>query len=120
MGVYQALMASKGHPTAENVFNAVQEEFPTISFDTVYRTLVTFSKIGIIEVVEGHGAPKRFDVNPDHHHHFYCIGCGRIVDFSSEAMDKIPVPAEIEQNYRVVSKRMILKGYCKQCRDRAE
>lgn len=115
MAVYQALMEAEGHPAAEDVFNVVKEEFPNISFDTVYRTLVTFSEIGIIDIVEGHGAPRRFDVNPDNHHHFYCIGCGRIIDFYSEAIDQARIPAEINQKCRIFSKRMVLKGYCNAC-----
>ena len=119
LGVYQALMENEGHPTAEDIFKAIRDEYPSISFDTVYRTLLTFSEIGIIEVVEGHGAPKRFDVNPDHHHHFYCFGCGRIMDFHSEEMDAVRIPPEIEKKFRVLNKRMILKGYCDKCKNRA-
>ena len=119
VGVYQALMEIDGHPTAEDIFNVIRDEFPNISFDTVYRTLMTFSEIGIIEIVEGQGAPKRFDVNPgDHHHHFYCIGCGRIMDFHSDEMDAVKIPAQIESRFRVLNKRMIVKGYCDQCKGR--
>jgi len=115
MAIYQALLEAEGHPTAEDMCNAVRDEFPNISFDTVYRTLVTFSEIGLTDIVAGHGGPRRFDTNPDNHHHFYCIGCRRIFDFESEAMDQIPIPAEIDRKCRILSKRMILKGYCHKC-----
>jgi len=118
MAVYRALMEAQGHPSADDIFNDVKHEFPNISFDTVYRALMTFSEIGIIDTVEGHGAPKRFDVNPDGHHHFYCIGCGRIIDFYSEAMDQAKIPSEIKRKCRILGRRMVLKGYCDECRKR--
>jgi len=115
MVIYKALMGSKIHPSAETIHKIVKEEFQSISLDTVCRTLVIFTEIGIIHSVEGHGDPKRFDPNLKPHHHFYCVGCGELIDFYSEELDQVKVPGDIEKQFMIISRRMVLNGYCKTC-----
>ena len=61
VAIYRELIQSKQHPTANLMFRTIKKAFPNISFDTVNRTLLTFSEIGVVDVVEGFGGPKRFD-----------------------------------------------------------
>jgi len=114
--VFNALADAEDHPSADAVYQKVKKEFPNISFDTVNRTLIVFSEIGLVEVVEGQGDPRRFDPRMEHHHHFYCVRCGKITDFLSEELNQIEIPPHIEQDFTVISKRMVLKGYCTDCR----
>ena len=93
----------------------VRRVFPNISFDTVNRTLLTFAKIGIASVVEGHGDPKRFDPNTDTHHHFRCIKCSNIIDFCDSHYDRLKVAKAIGKNFRVLKKRVVLEGICNKC-----
>jgi Fur family peroxide stress response transcriptional regulator len=113
--IYREISASKDHPSADMVFQAVRKDYRNISFDTVYRTLVTFKEIGLIDVVEGQGGPKRFDSNMGVHHHFYCLKCNTIVDFYCDDYDRLIIPAEIREKYTVLSKRVILNGLCNRC-----
>ncbi|MEZ4550746.1 MAG: transcriptional repressor [Desulfobacterales bacterium] len=87
-----------------------------ISFDTVNRTLLTFAEIGIVDLAEGHGTPRRFDTNLVPHHHFFCIKCGRLTDFICKAYDNLEIPEKIKENFTITSKRVVLKGICDACR----
>jgi len=114
--IYEALMAvEKVHPSAEMMFQSVKERIPSISYDTVNRILLKFAEIGLIDVVEGHGGPRRFDADRDNHHHFHCIQCGRIIDFPSVDCDNIKIPDGIEENFRIMSNRVVLTGICNNC-----
>lgn len=73
VGIYRALIHSNQHPTADLMFRTVKEDFPNISFDTVNRTLLTFAGIGVVDVVEVFGGPKRFDPDITDHHHLHCL-----------------------------------------------
>ena len=115
IAVYQELIKSKKHPSAEAMFQAIKKVFPSVSFDTVNRTLLTFAQIGLIDVVEGQGGPRRFDPNRNKHHHLHCVQCGKIVDLYNERYDKLEVPKEIENRYRVLSKRVVLNILCDRC-----
>jgi len=113
--IFQELLKAKDHPTADDIYKRIVKKIPNISFDTVNRTLWTFSKIGIIKVVEGSGQAKRFDPDIGIHHHFRCIRCGRIIDFHNEDYNNIAVPAEINERFTVTSKKVVLEGLCGKC-----
>ena len=114
--IYQELLKSKDHPSAEVLFQRVNKVIPDISLDTVNRTLLTFSKIGIANLVEGYGEARRFDPHIKNHHHFRCINCNAIKDFNYEPYDDIIVPGDIKKRYRVISIKVLLEGYCSKCR----
>jgi len=115
--IYQELLKSETHPTADAIYQLVTKEHPHISFDTVNRTLLTFSKIGIVDIVEGFGGAKRFDPNVSRHHHLHCIQCGKIIDFKSRTYDNLEVPGNVGEKFQVISKRVVLKGICSACLD---
>lgn len=114
--IFKTLTEAKNHPSADIVYQEVRAGFPNISFDTVNRTLMTFAEIGIIDLVEGRGDPRRFDPNLTPHHHFYCVRCGKIRDFYIRDMDQIELPEDIVQKFSIISKRLVLNGYCDQCK----
>ena len=114
--IYQELLKAKDHPTTDDIYKRIVKKIPNISFDTVNRTLLTFSKIGLTNVVEGYGQAKRYDPDVDIHHHFRCIQCGSIIDFHNKEFDNITVPEEINKQFTVISKKVVLEGLCSKCR----
>ncbi len=114
--VYEEILRAKEHPSADLVYSRLKRAFPNISFDTVNRTLLTFSKIGIINVVEGYGQPKRFDPNVSSHHHFRCVKCNAIIDFYNKSYDDMKVPKDILKKFTVLNKKVVLEGLCDKCR----
>jgi Fur family peroxide stress response transcriptional regulator len=117
--IYKELLKSKDHPNTEVLFKRVKNIIPDISLDTVNRTLLTFSKIGIVNIVEGYGEPRRFDPNIENHYHFRCIKCNAIVDFDYKSYDNIEVPEKINKKFVVLNKKVLLEGYCNKCRKKA-
>lgn len=116
MAVYRALIESTEHPCAEAVFRQVRQTFPSISLDTVNRTLLTLSDIGAAFVVEGSGDAKRFDANLKTHQHFKCVKCRRIIDFHHEAFDSLDIPENLTSRFTVLRKTVYLEGYCDLCK----
>ena len=116
--IYQELLKAKDHPSADIIYRRLVKKIPNISFDTVNRTLVTFSKIGIANIVEGYGQPKRYDPDMNIHHHFRCIHCNNIIDFHNKNYDNIAVPEEINRQFTVINKKVVLEGLCDKCRRR--
>jgi Fur family peroxide stress response transcriptional regulator len=118
MAVYEALIKTNKHPSAEMVFQKVREAIPNISLDTVNRTLLTLSRIGAAFIVEGSGDAKRFDANLENHQHFKCVECKRILDFHHEPFDKIEVPKSITKKFKVLRRTVYLEGICDLCKRR--
>jgi len=120
MAVYKALIESKEHPSAEAVYRNIKKRLPNISLDTVNRTLLTLSEIGVAFVVEGSGDARRFDGNLESHQHFKCIKCKRIIDFYHKPFDNIPIPKSINKKFTVLKKTVYLEGICDSCRKERE
>jgi Fur family peroxide stress response transcriptional regulator len=116
--IYQELLKAKDHPSADIIYKRIVEKIPNISFDTVNRTLLTFSKIGIANIVEGYGQPKRYDPDINIHHHFICIQCNNIIDFHNKEYDNITVPEELQKQFLVTNKKVVLEGLCSKCKRR--
>ena len=116
--IYQELLKAKDHPSADIIYKRIVKKIPNISFDTVNRTLLTFSKIGIANIVEGYGQPKRYDPDMGIHHHFRCMQCNSIIDFHNKDYDNIAVPEDINRQFKVINKKVVLEGLCDKCRKR--
>ena len=114
MAVYRALIESREHPSAENLFRQVRQELPNISLDTVNRTLLTLNQIGVAYTVEGSGDSKRFDGNIDDHQHFKCVKCKKIVDIYDENFGEIQTPAVLN-GCSVLRKTVYFEGICDSC-----
>jgi Fur family peroxide stress response transcriptional regulator len=109
------LLKSNDHPNAEALHKRVKKIIPDISLDTVNRTLITFSKIGIIKDVEGYGEPRRYDPNIENHHHFRCLICSSLIDFEYKPYNDIIIPGDINKRFTVHNKKVLLEGYCDKC-----
>jgi Fur family peroxide stress response transcriptional regulator len=116
--IYQELLKAKDHPSADIIYKRLVKKIPNISFDTVNRTLLTFAQIGIANIVEGYGQPKRYDPDMNTHHHFRCIQCNSIIDFHNKEFDNLTVPEEINKEFTVINKKVVLEGLCSKCRRR--
>ncbi len=114
--IYEALVNDKAHPSADVVFQRIRKNIQNISFDTVNRTLLSFVDLGLLKVVEGYGRPKRFDPDTDSHHHFQCVKCNKIIDFSDKALDAIEIPKDIKNRFTVTGKKVVLEGFCDSCK----
>ena len=113
--IYDELLKAKDHPSADDLYKRVRKVLPNISFDTVYRTLLVFSDIGIVKLVEGYGELKRFDPDIENHHHLRCVQCQKIIDFCNQSYDALKIPAEFEKEFTILNKRVVLEGICKEC-----
>lgn len=114
--IFKELHKSKDHPSAEVLYKRVKKIIPDISLDTVNRTLLTFSKIGIVNIVEGYGDARRYDPDRTSHHHFRCVNCHSIIDFDYKPYDDIIIPGDIQKKHTVFNKKVLLEGYCHKCR----
>jgi len=113
--ILKILESSHTHPAAEDVYEKIRELFPSISFDTVYRTLSLFERHGVIKKVHHLADKTRYDTNMRHHHHFVCVRCKKIIDFTWEGIDEVPMPDEVENWGKVEDRYVELRGICQEC-----
>ncbi len=113
--IFKELAASEDHPDAETLFRAVQQRVPTVSLDTVYRTLWMLHGLGLVKTLGPQRDAIRFDANLDRHHHFVCMHCGLVRDFQSSALNSLKVPEAVEDFGTVVDAQVEVRGICAKC-----
>ena len=116
--IFLLMASSKNHPSVEEIYKSIKIALPMISLDTVYRTLTTFEKAGIISRVHALDDRVRFDANLKIHHHLICTNCRGIVDFYWPAFDSIKLPPETNEWGAIQVKQVEIRGICTKCSKR--
>ena len=113
--VYEALLETRDHPNAVQVFNRVQRKMPTISLATVYNCLETLAQCGLVRQVTLDRGPSRFCANRHQHGHFVCTTCGQVHDVDLPDSAELAKIWQIPSEYVVNQFEFSLRGLCPQC-----
>ncbi len=113
--VFREVAATEEHPDVETIYERVRRRMPTVSLDTVYRTLAMLEEKGLLKRLELFSGRARFDANTQVHHHFICTRCGKVRDFASEGLDALSTPREAKAFGRVRSLHLQARGVCNEC-----
>ena len=113
-------MSSIDHPSADQVYEVVVRAMPGISRTTVYRTLETLVRMGIITKAPHPSSVARYDPRLETHHHLICQRCDAVIDITDERLDSLPVPDTSALGFEVLDVRVQLRGMCRRCRERKE
>lgn len=114
------VLLEEGHPpTAQELFERVRADYPSISLDTVYRNLGLLTDVGLVHQINlkaGERARFEFVGDSRHHHHLVCIQCGQFtcLDFCPLAEDVVAQAAR-DHGFRVVGHAFELYGHCADC-----
>lgn len=99
--------------SAKEIQNQLKQDFPSISYDTIYRNLHTLSDIGVFEqtTLENEMHYKIACVT-HHHHHFICERCG-----DTQIIEYCPVEKWQRElgGLQINSHKVELYGYCLNC-----
>jgi Fur family peroxide stress response transcriptional regulator len=113
--VYLELLRSSDHPAAEVLHKRLLLKIPTISLDTVYRTLATFEQHGLIARVQTVQSHARFEARLKHHHHLICSVCNEIRDFQWEHFERLSLPEDLREWGTASNKQVVVYGFCSKC-----
>ena len=107
------LVEHTGHPTAAEIFEAVNRVDPRSSRATTYNNLRDLVKAGLVREVAVEGRAGRFDATGMRHHHFICDSCGSVEDVD---WYDVPKPASRSLGKRMVREcQLIFRGLCTKC-----
>ena len=110
------LMKNGSHPTAAEIFKAVNHADPRCSRATTYNNLRDLVRAGLVREVAVEGRAARFDAKGPRHHHFICDRCGQVEDM--EWYD-VPRPASSSLGKRILREcELIFRGLCTKCAPR--
>ena len=118
--ILRAVLDLDDHPTADRVHAALARRRVRVSRATVFRTLESFARLGVITKACHPGSSVRYDCRTDLHHHLVCLRCDRVIDISDARLDTLPVPDTRRFGFVVSDFKVQLRGTCKECREQED
>lgn len=109
------LLHSLNHPTADDIYKALESKFPNMSVATVYNNLKVFMETGLVRELSYGDDSSRFDADMSDHYHATCVSCGKIVDFEISPFKDAELAACQQTNFNVHGHRFEVYGTCPEC-----
>ena len=110
------MRGTKCHPTADWVYQGMKDIYPDISLGTVYRNLNQLCEEQLVWRVGTVDGNERFDADVSLHAHFFCDGCGVVLDLPDNAPTDTYVKSLSKQyGFVVRSHEFKLHGLCRDC-----
>lgn len=119
VAIFEFIDGNPNHPSAAEVYDAVKEVYPMVSFATVYKTLEVFVKLGLITEMAFPDGVNRFDSNPAAHFNLVCVDCRKIIDVSDDILVSLAEKAAAIAGFRIQSSRHELYGLCPACQTKS-
>ena len=115
--IYELLLSTDIHPSADWIYNTLKPAYPDLSLGTVYRNLKVLEEKRIVKSVAVVGGSERYDARMSVHSHFVCRCCGRVEDvFHREELSELIGRVNLGIDNEVESYNLIFYGVCSQCR----
>jgi Fur family transcriptional regulator, iron response regulator len=108
IAVAESLLGAKTHPSADQVWEAVQKVCPTVSRATVYNTLNLLVEKGLARAQVLREGTVVFDPHVEAHHHFIDEESGKIYDIPWESV-KVSGQDKLS-GYEIHEYQVILRG----------
>lgn len=116
MAVLEFLEGNTSHPSAEDIFRAVKQRYPGVSFATIYNTLETLKRVEGVRELKIDASRRRYDPNTKAHHHLICESCGTIVDVHADY--HLDIPPGVAGSFDVAGNHVEFFGTCRSCANR--
>lgn len=116
--IYNYLLSSKEHPSAEMIYEDLKKIEPSLSLGTVYRNLKLLEELGSVKKVTTLNNVERYDAFTDDHMHFVCEGCCSVIDLPD--FDDSIIRNSLKQQFdgEVKWVKVIVGGKCCICRNK--
>jgi len=120
MDTLDKLKPVKGHLSIDEIYNAVKEDYESISKTTIYRNVRQLAESGTLMKITLEDGIERYDVNTHDHHHFTCKICDMIYDVEIDGL--VDFPKYLDENYGFTTELIHLSftGICNSCKSKKQ
>jgi Fur family peroxide stress response transcriptional regulator len=116
LAVYRYLTRVDTHPTAQQVYEALSPEYPSLSLATVYNTLETLVGLGVINALGTAGDDAvHYDGDVSPHVNLACVHCHQVIDLPSAHVGAIQQEVLEHSGYQLLGARVMYYGVCPAC-----
>jgi len=116
LALVDLLTSDRSHPSAEQVYNRLKAQYPTISLATVYNTLEMLVDLGEALPLDLNDGCTRYDVvRPAAHPHVICRRCGAVQDLDLAGLEELLKQARAAVQFQSLQARVHFEGICPKC-----
>ena len=113
--ILEAFLDQGGHISSEELHRKIRDSNPGIGYTTVYRTMKLLVDAGLAEEHHFADGLARYESHDSHHDHLVCTGCGKIIEFESEKIEKAQADVAKQFDFLLERHRHELYGKCLDC-----
>jgi Fur family transcriptional regulator, ferric uptake regulator len=113
--VLKTVRELKRHLTADEVYENIRKEYPSIGKGTVYRNLGILAEEGAVRRVEVPDGPDRFDFTLKKHYHVRCVVCGEVSDVDMDEVPDLRGKIRSTNGMKFLDYDIFFKGICPAC-----
>ena len=110
MRILEILETSSGkHMTAEDIYRELIQHHSDVGLATVYRVLTQFEAAGLVLKHNFEGGQAIYEIDRGKHHdHMVDIDTGKVIEFTSEAIEKMQHEIAERHGYTIEDHSLVL------------
>ncbi|MBN1664307.1 MAG: transcriptional repressor [Deltaproteobacteria bacterium] len=116
--VLDVFLTREDHITAEQLYDVVKKNDPSIGQATIYRFLKLMLDAGLAREVDFGDGVMRYEgsYNHPHHDHLICRGCGKTIEVVDSVIEELQRRVAESFGFELTDHEMYLYGLCEVCR----
>ena len=115
--IASALAQLASHPTADQVYDYLHADHPSISRATVYRVLRQMEDNGQALRVSVADGADHFDHQTHPHSHGRCVRCGKVFDVTCSLPTLSELAPVQDDRFTPTGFTLLLEGVCRECKN---
>ncbi|XOQ47566.1 MAG: Zinc-specific metallo-regulatory protein [Eubacteriales bacterium] len=117
--VMRVLKDSSDPVSAEDIFAALKDEYPSLALSTVYRNLERFAADALIEKEVWSDGVVRYSIAREHHgHYLICTGCSAKIKIEECPLTGIEQGLARDTGYEIEGHTLAIYGKCPKCAEK--
>lgn len=120
LAIFKYLLGSRDHPDAETIHRNMDPSMSSMSLATVYKTLDTLVKHGLIRQLNPLNERTRYDAEMSPHQHLICVECSRVIDADFHLKEVLESRVAQDYDFAPSGVNIHVFGRCGDCRNTTE
>ncbi len=113
--VIEALATRDGHLTVEEILSRIQEQYPSTSKTTVYRTLELLCELGQVVATDLGSGRLEYELAGHRHHHLVCERCNTRIEVEDRFLQPLRESLLAHYGFSTNLDHFALFGVCPAC-----
>lgn len=116
LAICKFILSRKDHPTAEQIYQWIRNEYPTISLGTIYKTLHLLKELGLVQELGFDEGSIRYDPDMELHINMVCSKCGKINDYKADNVKELWDVIISDLRIKPIGQRIDIYYECEDCK----